>query len=870
MRRSFLIALGVFTFAAVLLIAAVLLLPAERVGAFAAAKASTALGRDVQVERFGVRLFPPAVTLERVVVAGRSAADSAFASADRVELRPRLLPLFRRQVVIDEVTLERPVIRIEIAADGTSSLPSFESDTTSGASGDAELNIRRLRVNHGSIVYRDAASGASASLAGITQSLRLSGSITTGELTRVDAAGDLTIDDIDIDAPEEFAWPVRDLRLRVEHDIDVDREADRLVLERLTLTLQELTLDVTGVVTAMTDSMARTVDVRAETGSVDVARLIASLPQALRESSSGDVLTGAAGRAQLAVAITGRAGAGAVPDVAGQLRIEDTALARGRHGTIASGLTGGVAFSLDSVSSDGISGHLLGEPLHIAFSVHDIAAPRGRASMQAALALAEAQKLGLLPDSVQGSGRVAVNITAAGSLVEPAEALLNGIVDVTGVTIRVAGLERPVVVQQGRIALDGRKAAAQDMRAVIGASDVALDFDATEWLPYALGDTLRPPVVAFDARSALFDADEIFGVKPADHTYGELFFARLADRQLDGKTAAQAAEEAGLGMPEVPPITMEGRIRATRFVRGAVPFNEVDITIAARDREVDIRAASFRMMGGGVHLAGRLGLAAAVAAGGATQPLALDYTINDVAAGTFLQRFTAFRDHMTGTLLAAGSMSMNLDQHLLPVRESIAGAGTAAVIEGEVVNWPLLRRLGERIGVAQFDTLAFRDWSGRYRIEGSTVVLEESMLESGELAVRAAGSFDLNGTLDVGATLYMPQAWTARVPGAPAAILTRAAAGDDGRVPIGARFTGNHRDPTVSVDMSEAGTRIANAARQAAQEQAREAAARAAEQLAGQLLPPRDSMSAAADSARKKVESEVVNRLRRIIRPGGN
>jgi hypothetical protein len=149
-------------------------------------------------------------------------------------------------------------------------------------------------------------------------------------------------------------------------------------------------------------------------------------------------------------------------------------------------------------------------------------------------------------------------------------------------------------------------------------------------------------------------------------------------------------------------------------------------------------------------------------------------------------------------------------------------------------------------------------------------VLEESMLESGELAVRAAGSFDLNGTLDLGATLYMPQAWTARVPGAPAAFLTSAAAGDDGRVPIGARVTGSHRDPSVSVDMSEAGTRIANAAREAAQEQARAAAARAAEQLAGQLLPPRDSISAAADSAKKKVESEVVNRLRRIIRPGGN
>src|SRR5690606_12334182 len=279
----------------------------------------------------------------------------------------------------------------------------------------------------------------------------------------------------------------------------------------------------------------------------------------------------------------------------------------------------------------------------------------------------------------------------------------------------------------------------------------------------------------FDARSALFDADEILGVGPEAHTYGELFFARLADRPIGGMTAAQAAEEAGLGMPEVPPITMDGRIRATRFVRGAVPFIDVDITVAARGGELDVRAASFRMMGGGVHMTGRLGLAGRGVTGrdvagrgvadgtarGAAQPLALDYTVNDVAAGQFLERFTAFRDHMTGNLLGAGSMSMELDAHLLPVGEGVAGAGTAAVLDGEIVNWPLLRTLGDRIGLAQFDTLAFSDWSGRYRIDGPKVVLEESMLESGELGVRAAGTFDLNGTLDLGATLYMPPEWTA-------------------------------------------------------------------------------------------------------------
>src|SRR5690606_13564796 len=162
---------------------------------------------------------------------------------------------------------------------------------------------------------------------------------------------------------------------------------------------------------------------------------------------------------------------------------------------------------------------------------------------------AQAQALGLLPDSVEGRGRVGADIAATGSLVEPAEARIEGTIDLSGVQLDVAALEKPVVVERGRIVLDGRNATATDLRAVIGASDIALDMTASEWLPYALGDTLRPPTVTFDARSELFDADEILGAKPETYTYGQLFVARLGDRQLDGRSAADIADEIGLGMP---------------------------------------------------------------------------------------------------------------------------------------------------------------------------------------------------------------------------------------------------------------------------------------------------------------------------------
>ena len=858
-RRNILVALGVLALIPIMAVVAVLLIPAERVGAFAAGRASAMVGRAVDVERFGIGLFPPAIELEGVRVAGVTDADSALATAARAELRPRLLPLLRRRVIIDEIALEQPVFRIEVYADSTTNIPVLASADSGAGGGDAELDIRRLRVNDGRIVYRNAIDNTVVSIGDLDQTLSLSGAMEQGELASMKAAGKIAVADLDVAAPTKLAFPIDDFAFALEHDVAIDRSTDRIDIESLTLTIREIVLDVAGNVSAFSDSLARTVDLHARTGDIDIANLIASLPQSVL-GTGADMLTGAGGTAQLDVRANGRAGAGEVPDVSGTLALSDGAVAR-RAGTIASALTGRIAFSLDSISTDGFNGRLLGEPFTLTFSIRDFAAPQGQVVVQGALALDEARRTGLIPDSVQAGGNVRFDVTVAGTFTDPTTLAVTGAVDLAGVQVATAALQKPLRVESGRVQLEGQSATTTDLRAKIGESDVALDANADGWLPFALGDTLHRPAIKFDVRSAVLDMDEILGPKPETYTYGQLFVARLADRQLDGRNPADIAEEMGLGLPQLPEMSLDGRIRAQRFVRGSLPLNDVDITVGSTDGQLDIRAASFRMMGGGVHLAGRLGLAA----DSAVQPLALDYTVSDVAAATFLQRFTGFKEHITGDMLVAGTMTMLLDRQLLPVRESVAGAGTLAVLEGEIVNWPMLHRLGDRIGIADFDTLAFKDWSGRYRIDGPRVVLEESALESGDIGLRAAGTFDVNGTLDLGATLYLPQEWAARVPGAPAGFVASAAAGEDGRVPVGARFTGTARDPSVALDMSEAGARVASAAREAAQREAQEAAARAAEQLIGRL-PGSDSTTTAADSLKKKVESEVTNRLRRIIR----
>jgi hypothetical protein len=290
------------------------------------------------------------------------------------------------------------------------------------------------------------------------------------------------------------------------------------------------------------------------------------------------------------------------------------------------------------------------------------------------------------------------------------------------------------------------------------------------------------------------------------------------------------------------------------------------VTLAARGGEVDVRGASFQMMGGGVKLTGRLGLATAASDKSTSQPLLLDYDVSDLKAAQFIQRFTTFRDQINGQMALAGSVQMYLDQQLLPVRESLIGAGNVVVRDGEIINWPLLRVLGERIGAAKFDTLAFKDWNGRYRFAGPKLLIDESDLNARDIRVRAAGTVDLDGTLDLGATLYVPQQLASRIPGAPAAMLVKAASDTAGRIPVGALISGSARQPKIALDMSEAGTRAATKAREAAQQEAKKVATKAADKIVGRILP-RDSAASATDSVKSKVGTAIGAGLKKLIKP---
>lgn len=850
--------------AALLLVGAVataaLLIPGERVAAVVAARAEALLGQRVSIGDVGLRFLPlPGVRLADLVVGG-SGEDDALAAADAVELRARLLPLLRGRVVIGSLALERPRLLVEIDTAGQANIPVLAGGTvrTGPPRGrDVSFEIERLTVSGGRLTFRDRRDGSEVRLDGWDQHLRLAGGLRDGRVGSVDLTGWVELDDVDATLPRVVV-PIRDLAVRITHDARLDRAADRVELRTLGVIAGGIALTGSGSVDSASSATGRSAALGLRAEGFDAARLIRLAPDSLRARLSlpdGRRLE-PAGVATIALDVDGPLTAAALPRFDGVLTLADGGLRAG-DATLAEKVRGEAVFSADSAVLR-TGGVLLGEPFSLAIAVREPAAPVAVVVFDGRADLARLRPLGVLPDTLELSGSVHADMRALIPTRDLPATRLMGTTRLSGV--RVDGRSPALAVTSGTLTFEGHRLRAEPFRARVGdaaAVDVRAQMDG--WIQALTDSTAAPPRVAAEITADTLDLDRLLG--PADGEYPALLFARLRDQALeDGRSADQAARDAGMALPDLPRVDAEARFRAGRVVRNAMAYDAVDATVRLRPDSLELLAATFRLMGGTVRASGAFVPTRRDSAGAPDRAtVTATYALSNVGAGPFFDRLTPFRDHLSGQLAMAGSVIMDLDRVALPDRATVASDGSIAISEGRLANWRVLEAAGQRLGLATLDTVRFRDWAGAFRVTGPLVTLEETALDGPDVSARAAGSFDFGGRLDLGVSLFLSRRLAARAGAVGEQVLAAAGSGD--RVPVGLRITGTVERPDVTLDLSEARGNVVARARATAEREARDVAARATDVALDRLEIPDSLRGLPADSLRKVIGDSLFDLL---------
>lgn len=849
LRRILLIAAACLVLIAGGLVLAATLIPEDRVADAVARRAEATLGHPVAIEGVGLSFFPlPGVRLTGLSV-GRP-DSTALLRLDGAELGVRLLPLLRGRVVISRLELERPRIAVEID-DSTTNIPVIQTDTSADPSSrDIVFSVDGIRVTDGSIRYTNRVDSSSFRLDGWSQELSVVGAVEQGELASLTLVGMIAFDDVSMDLAGAVL-PMRDLRLEIGHDAALDLTADRLDLRELAVSFDGVIVDGSGQVEGV-NSGRPSVRLQLTADGLDAARLVAWVPDSMRARMTlpdGKEL-GILGTASLRASVDGTVAPDTLPAVVGALDLINGAVTLGSE-TILEDVGGHVDFSLDSVVArfDGVA---LGETFNAGVAVRDPAAPLAVVTLSGRGDLDRLAGLGLVPDSIQLAGFVRVDLRAQVPVRDPAAGQARGSIDVSDVI--VAGTEPPFLVPIAATRFEGGQLRVNPFRIELGPdrSVVELDIAASGWIPALVDSTAALPDVTVAIRADTLDLDALLG--PSDSGYPPLLFARLRDRSIEGRRPEEIAAEMGLNVPAPPRVDARFEARIDQLVRNELRYSDMEVAARITPEAMAFERVRFGLMGGTVDVNGRLEPVRLDSAGTPVETrLVGRFGLTNVGAAPFFDILTPFRDHLAGTLDMAGTVGMTLDRYALPERSSVQADGTLAISNGRVANWAVLKGVADRLELAAFDTLAFQDWAGTFRITGPRVGLDRTALVGSALDAQANGWFDFGGQLDLAATAALTAELARRAGAIGQQIL---AASPDGQIPVGLLIRGNVESPNVALDLSTARDAIAGRAREAVQGAARDAE----EALRGAAEQVADSAAARAGQAGQELVDRVAER----------
>ena len=382
-----------------------------------------ATGRQVQIDEIGLRvLWTPAVQVSGFQLANREGFGSEPAvEAGELNVEVALWPLFSGSIQPTAIELVDPVIRYQIAEDGSTNYDDMMAAPDTAAAEEEEggglaIPVSNFRTTGAQIRYQDRSTG---------QALELDFGARLNALPDGDAitsAGTIDIAALRAVLPDVKEDTMEVTNATVEYDVRAALSKGTINVSSLTMTTAPITLRTTGSVRRL--NTRPTLDLTVETTEADLATLAEFAPAAAVEGLNPR------GTVALKTAIRGP-----LPDSTGatdSLSVDGTGSLAGigvdyQGRSLLQDLNADLALSLESASLQSIEGTLLGAALSGSVSVDDLmGTPRLDLSLETGDMNLSDLTAFAPPEQVEGynpQGTVRITAAVSGPIPEGTDAL---------------------------------------------------------------------------------------------------------------------------------------------------------------------------------------------------------------------------------------------------------------------------------------------------------------------------------------------------------------------------------------------------------------------------------------------------------------
>jgi len=826
------------------LLAAVVLpwvFPPERLKRIVVPQVEQAVQRDVTVGSIGLRVLPfPAIRITDYTVANDSSfqASGAFpddpaVEGDALNIDLALWPLFTGTIEPTTIELVRPVVRYQVAEDGTTNFDSFAAtdDAPADTTGDAlPIAVSDVRLRKARVLYDDRSTGQWAEL-GFNGQVR---AVPGADPDAIDSSGRLDgITLAYLSAPDADTTSLQNAA--VDYDLLVNPSAGRVDLRRFDVSTPPVGLATSGSVSNL-NSDRPSVDLSIETTDADLAQLAAIVP--------GGVGEGLAPRGTMNLSVVMK---GPLPDSTGStdgLTLSGEGALSGigvdvDGTTMLADLGADLSVSLDSIAVNAIEGRLLGKPLSGRLTVREplAEAPQLDGQLAGAADLAELSSLATEDGGapVDIAGTVDYDLRFVGPATNTDNIRVRGPIRMADVVLPNESLREPLEIDDATVQFTGTGLQADRFALQTGEATMELAFTARRLLPLseALAETNPALQVSFDFSADTIDLVELMPEEDASApTYADLFTAQLAGTRVNGRPAEDVAQEV-YGDVELPAFRVDGNVSIGTLLNEPQRFDNLTFDVSLRNRRLSVPNLSAGLYGG--TLAGSIVLNQSAAAASAyvrdrdasvlmaatgapiaprhverlpmpdtPSELSYNFELTGARADAFLRDWTTLGSFVNGTMDFSIDGNSPLTDGFLPVAQALSAGGRSLVADGGFdADFSLPKKLVERLGVSKPSFSRFERFGGPFTIENGELRIGEWSMRNAQVQSSLSGAFGLGGAVDVDLTAEMPLSMLrgSKLSGQTGGILDRLSGKDDA-VPVGIAIGGTISEPSFTVDTS--------------------------------------------------------------------
>jgi hypothetical protein len=786
--------------------AAKAMFPPERLREIAEPQLERRIARDVSLGSVSLKVFPAiAIRLTDVQIENPpdGFSDQPAVRMDALDLRLELLPLlFRRQFRLSQVRLVAPLVRYEVAADGSNNLSgllasdSAAVDAPADAPAGSSFDIEDLVVVQGALAYVNSESRR-AGRAGFEGRLDVLPPEREGG-PLASSGGFHLFDALMIaDGRDTTHLPAVDITYRVVFEGD----GARVAVPELTVRTAGLRLE--GEAASRAEGESRTVRLELASEEFDLADLLSELPEPL----VADTLE-LDGRARLELRYAGELGGDPGPVLSGSGSYSNVSLATPGRGQVADAVGGTLSFSTETMQAPDVRGRLLGRPFEARIRLDGLTDPNpsidGHLSGEFGLAqLNDFRKGEPLP--IEGSASVAVDFSGPAKAVDRWN--LSGPVRLSNVTWTSESLAQPARIASATVQLTGAGVRGDAIPVRVGGSDLTVAFSSGQLLRHLLTEESKrgqAPLIEFTASSNRLAAEDLRR-GAAELGYSDLLKARLAGRDVDGRAPEVIARER-YHRPELSEYRASGTVSIGEWVNPPTNASDVSFRLDLANGLVEVSRI------GGTVYGGRLSGGASVDLAAQTPyEVAYDLRLEGAGAGSLLERWTRLGRALTGRLDFDISGAAALDEAFLPIPAGLTATGRTSFVEGRFEELGIFTALRSHLNLGAENLRGFRDLGGPFEIRDGQFLVRNWTFAAGDIQGAVSGAAGLAGILDLDLAFLVPPELLRNTPIASAnatvdGLLARISAeggaptGASAPVPLRLTIGGTMQSPELRVD----------------------------------------------------------------------